>query len=194
MPRHVFFSFHYKRDIFRANVVRNSWRFRGVTDAGYFDKSIWESAHARGNESLRRLISDALVGTTVTAVLIGQETFSREWVHYEIEESRRQGNGLLGIRIHDVSCAAKGSLAALLSQPERPGPNPFTYHRRSGARRDPLGAVNPVVARAMDIADPTIDSFVALHSWESEDGYKNIGSWIEQAASRGHLTRIPAPR
>jgi len=39
MARRVFFSFHYGRDIWRANVVRNSWLLKGDReDAGFWDR------------------------------------------------------------------------------------------------------------------------------------------------------------
>lgn len=39
MARRVFFSFHYERDIFQANVVPNSWRTGDREAAGSFDAS-----------------------------------------------------------------------------------------------------------------------------------------------------------
>ena len=41
MARRVFFSFHYERDIWRANVVRNSWLTKDREAAGFFDASLW---------------------------------------------------------------------------------------------------------------------------------------------------------
>ena len=35
MPRKVFFSFHYERDIWRTNVVRNSGIVEGSAAAGF---------------------------------------------------------------------------------------------------------------------------------------------------------------
>jgi hypothetical protein len=47
-------------------------------------------------------IDDQLQSTSVTVVLIGQETASRKYVNYEIEQSHSRGNGLLGVRIHNM--------------------------------------------------------------------------------------------
>ena len=44
MARRVFFSFHYERDIWRANVVRNSWVTQDREAAGFWDASLWEEA------------------------------------------------------------------------------------------------------------------------------------------------------
>jgi len=102
MARRVFFSFHYQRDIFRANVVRNSWVTREREAAGFFDASLWEDAQTRGEAAIRALIDDGLKNTSVTAVLIGLQTASRPYVDYEIDRSIARGNGLLGIRIEKI--------------------------------------------------------------------------------------------
>ena len=102
MARRVFFSFHYQRDIFRANVVRNSWVTREREAAGFFDASLWEDAQTRGEAAIRALIGEGLKNTSVTAVLIGLQTASRPYVEYEIEQSFARGNGLLGIRIEKI--------------------------------------------------------------------------------------------
>jgi hypothetical protein len=100
--RRVYFSFHYDNDIWRASNVRNSARFDAVARASWSDASIWEEAKRKGDDAIRRLIDNGLKNTSVTAVLIGEETASRRWVNYEIEKSIKRGNGLLGVRIHCV--------------------------------------------------------------------------------------------
>jgi hypothetical protein len=100
--RHVFFSFHYQRDIWRANVVRNSGAVIGEAAAGFRDASLWEEAKKKGDAAIKKMIDDALGGTTVTVVLIGTETANRKYVDYEIEKSIEHGNGLLGLRIHNI--------------------------------------------------------------------------------------------
>ncbi len=114
MARKVFFSFHYGRDISRANVVRNSWLTKDKGTAGFIDASLWEEAKAKGDASIKKLIDDQMIGTTVTAVLIGSETAQRTYVKYEIAKSLERGNGLLGIYIHNIkdlngNVAAKGA-------------------------------------------------------------------------------------
>ncbi|WP_066897490.1 TIR domain-containing protein [Mycolicibacterium houstonense] len=102
MARRAFFSFHYERDIWRANVVRNSWVTQNRQAAGYFDASLWEDAQKKGDAAIKAMIDSALVNTSVTVVLIGRETASRTYVKYEIERSMARGNGLLGIRIERI--------------------------------------------------------------------------------------------
>lgn len=102
MARKVFFSFHYDKDISRANVVRKSWVTQEHGTAGFIDSSLWEEAKTKGDAAIKRLIDGQLVGTTVTAVLVGSDTARRTYVQYEIRKSIERGNGLLGIYIHNI--------------------------------------------------------------------------------------------
>jgi hypothetical protein len=102
MARRVFFSFHYQNDIFRVNVVRKSGVVFGNAAAGFQDASLWEKTKKQGTPAVKRLIDRGLQGTTVTCVLIGQKTASRRYVTYEIEQSVRRGNGLLGIHMNGI--------------------------------------------------------------------------------------------
>ena len=102
MARRVFFSFHYDQDIWRANQVRMANVVAGPDQAGFFDHSEYEEAKRTGPEGIKRMILRHLNNTTVTVVLIGTHTASRPWVQYEIAESIRRKNGLLGIHIHHL--------------------------------------------------------------------------------------------
>ncbi len=77
MARRVFFSFHYKFDIFRANQVRNANVVAGPDVAGFFDHSEYQDAKAQGDEAIRRMILRHLDNTSVTVVLIGTYTAAR---------------------------------------------------------------------------------------------------------------------
>lgn len=102
MARRVFFSFHYDRDIWRANQVRNSNVVAGSDVAGFFDHSEYEDAKKQGADGIKKMILKHLKNTSVTAVLIGTETANRPWVKYEIKESIERKNGFLGIYIHHL--------------------------------------------------------------------------------------------
>lgn len=143
MARRAFFSFHYERDIWRASIVRNSWVTQERQAAGYFDASLWEEAKRKGDAAIRAMIDAALINTTVTVVLVGQETASRTYVNYEIDKSVVRGNGLLGIRIEKIK-NKDGST-------DDAGPNP-------------------------------LPSNCPLYLWNKDDGYSNMGKWIEAAA------------
>ena len=146
MARRVFFSFHYERDVWRVSVVRNAWRTKPDREsAGYFDAGIWEEAKKKGDAAIKKLIDDQLVGTSVTAVLIGTETASRTYVQYEIDQSLKRGNGLLGIRIHNI--------------------------------KDKDGKTEPSGANPLPTGYP-------IYDWVSDNGYVNLGDWVERAAKK----------
>ena len=59
-----------------------------------------------------------LDGSSVTCLLVGAQTWQRQWVRYEMLKSLARGNGILGVRIHDVGFAPReqsNALACLLA-------------------------------------------------------------------------------
>lgn len=106
VKRRVFFSFYYQQDIWRANQVRQSWRYQRENEReaeGFFDGSLWESGQRKGLDSLKDLIREGMKNTSVTCVLAGTQTYSRRWVRYEIARSLVKGNGLLLVKIHNLT-------------------------------------------------------------------------------------------
>jgi hypothetical protein len=157
MARRVFFSFHYQNDVWRANQIRNAHIVDGTAAAGFQDASLWEETKRRGDAAVKALIDRGLKGTTVTAVLIGSHTAQRKYVRYEIEQSVRQGNGLLGVHIH--------RLADRDGYADRKGENPFDqlYFQRNGG---------PIY----------LSQLYHTYDWVLHDGYNNFGAWVERAA------------
>lgn len=102
MTRNVFFSFHYGRDIWRVNQIRNIPKIQGAAAAGFKDSSLWEEAKKKGEAEIKRMIDKALENTSVTVVCIGYKTAGRKYINYEISQSLKRGNGLLGIQIHHL--------------------------------------------------------------------------------------------
>lgn len=158
MARSIFISFHYQRDIWRVNVVRNHYLMKGgYTVAGYWDHSLWEETKRKGDDAIRRLINSGLNGTSVTVVLIGNQTANRRWVKYEIEKSYEWGNGMLGVYIHSIK--DKSGVV------DRKGQNPFeNISVTRNGRKVCLSGIYPT------------------YDWVRDDGYANFGIWIEKAA------------
>jgi hypothetical protein len=157
MARKVFFSFHHKGDVGRIGQVRNSWLTKGE-DAGYVDEADWESIKRLGDDAIKRWINTQLDGTSVTVVLIGNETSERSWVQHEIRQSHEKGNGLLGIYIHSLKDFRTGSTTYK-------GNNPFQKFNFINSSRT-LADVYPV------------------YDWVIDNGYQNLGGWIEEAAKK----------
>ena len=101
MARRAFFSFHYQRDVWRVNQVRNIPEITGTAAAGFHDASMWEEAKKKGDAEIKKMIDAALINTSVTVVFIGYQTAGRTYINYEIQKSLDRGNGLVGIQIHD---------------------------------------------------------------------------------------------
>jgi hypothetical protein len=161
MARKVFFSFHYKRDAIRAGQVRNSnvVTSKAIETSDFIDAAKWEEVQRKGDQAIKDWIASQLQGTSVTVVLIGTKTAERKWIKYEIDESLKRGNGLLGIHIHncrlfDGSCDPKGV-------------NPF----------DNLSITKDSVTRKLSQIYRTYD-------WISDDGRTNLGNWIEAASKQ----------
>jgi len=158
MARKVFFSFHYQNDAWRVNQVRNSWVTKGQTNS-FMDAASWEQVQRKGENAIKAWIDSQLHGTSVTVVLIGKETAQRKYVKYEIEQSYKRGNGLLGIYIHQLK-NHKGDNHFL------EGDNPFG---------------NFVIAKGA-FFDTRLSDIVQTYDWIDDNGYQNIQSWIEDAA------------
>ncbi len=101
MARRVFFSFEYS-DVTRAMVIRNCAVTKGKEAAGFIDAAEFEKLEKQGDSAVKAWIDGQLVGTSVTAVLVGAKTCTSKWVTYEIEQTIKRGNGLLGIDISKI--------------------------------------------------------------------------------------------
>lgn len=159
MPRKVFFSFHYDRDIRRVVQVRNSWVVRAERETQPFvDKAEWESIKRSGKESIERWIDTQLDGTSVTVVLIGAETYEREWVRHEIKRSYELRKGMIGIYIHNIKDPQLGT--------DRMGKNPFDYWSvKQNGQNVPFS------------------NLYRTYDWANDNGYNNFSRWIEAAAT-----------
>lgn len=165
MPRRVFFSFHYQRDIWRVNIVRNHAKVKSrYQEAGYWDSSLWESAKEAGDITLKRLINAGLKNTSVTVVLIGTETSERKWVKYEIEASYKRGNGMLGIYIHNVK--------NIIGRTDSKGRNPF----------DSFTIEQPSQFAYMSKPQIRMSRIYPTYDWVNDGGYNNFSKWVEDAA------------
>src|SRR3970040_1348181 len=102
MARICFFSFHYQRDVWRVNQVRNIPNVTGCAAAGFQDASLWEEAKKKGDAAIKKLIDDGLLGTTVTVVFIGAKTAGRTYINYEIEQSINRGKRILWVQNHHL--------------------------------------------------------------------------------------------
>ena len=144
MARKVFFSFKYK-DVSRTMVVRNSWVAQWKESAGFIDSADFEKIKKQGDQAIKNWIDSQLEGTSVTVVLIWEETCNSKWVKYEIKKSIERGNGLLEIDISQIKNLQKET-------------SKF------------CGWMLP-------------DEYKG-YGWFKNDGYNNMGTWVEEAAKK----------
>ncbi len=191
MAKRVFFSFHYQDVIdFRVNVVRNHWLTKpDRSSAGYFDASIWEKAKKEGSMALKRLINGAIKNTSNTCVLIGSDTFNRQWVSYEIMKSMESGNHIFGVHINGI----KGKD----EKTKIKGPNPFRYLGYSfsddGKKLNLHDYVNGKWIKYPDLEGWSVkevdkgirnkiyrlsDNY-KTYDWNTDDGYNKFSTWVK---------------
>ena len=156
MARRVFFSFHYRNDVWRANQVRNSWVTQGREAAGFIDAADFERIKREGDAAVKRWIDGQLAGTSVTVVLIGGETSSRPYVRYEVQKSYEKGNGLVGVHIH--SCKDRYGNSCMKGD---------TTFGELGKDKNGNSVYFFQVAQ--------------IYDYVAHDGYMNLGKWIEEA-------------
>jgi hypothetical protein len=157
MARRVFFSFHYARDIRRIQQVRQSWVVRPGGEAQpFYDAAAFEEAKRRAG-GIEEWIEEQLAGTSVTVVLFGAETYSREWVKHEIKRSHELRKGILAIDIHRIKDPQHGA--------DVQGLNPLTHWQ--------------VTENGRNVA---FTSLYRTYDWVNDNGYANMPAWIEAAA------------
>ena len=114
--RQVFFSFEYIKDCQRAARIRSMGK---VDDSSTFSDNDWEEVKKKDDTTIKNWIENQLKYRSVLVVLIGETTYSRKWVKYEIERAYKLGKGLVGIYIHN--------LVDLNGNQTKMGNNPFSY-------------------------------------------------------------------
>lgn len=162
MAKKTFFSFHYGRDAWRAAQVRNSGVTKPRNARGFHDKAEWEEVKKQGKTAVKKWIDTQMKGTSVTVVLIGKETCDREYVKYEIEQSHKRRNTIIGVRIHNL----KNHYGEIDSA----GESPFDKCTVNHYKKDKC---------LSDVYD------IPIYDWVEDDGYTNMNDWIDRAVAKG---------
>jgi len=154
--RRTFFSFHYKRDNWRASQVRNMGIVEGNKPVADND---WEAITRGGDAAIKRWINGQMYGKSCVIVLIGRYTCRRKWIKYEIEKAWKDGKGLVGIYVHKLRDSNRKQTLK--------GVNPFHRHSANGKRLSNIvKAYNPPSKRSAHVYNYIAD---------------NIADWVEEA-------------
>ncbi len=160
MARRVFYSFHYQNDISRVMTVRNRWvTYGGQAVSGIIDHADFEKVQRQGDSAIKKWIDEQLNGTSATVVLIGSETLKRPYVQYEICESHRRGNAIVGVYINHIK-DFNGNIT-------------FACDKHTAIGSWPNGSS----VYFDDIAD-------GIYDYENQDGYNNLDTWVENAVKK----------
>ncbi|PWR70446.1 TIR domain-containing protein [Methanospirillum stamsii] len=189
MPKKVFFCIaNQDMNDIRINIVR-SHKITHENHGGFFPPYLWEAAAKSGDDSIRKLIDMQIQDSSVSAVLIGTNTYTQRWVKYEIFRSMKKGNKLLGIHINGIE-GRDGRGKSL-------GPNPFSYlgflYSPDGTEFIPHEYVNEEWVPFKDIPAYkvkevpeqhrnkiiTLTKIAKTYDWVADKGPANFSRWIE---------------
>lgn len=112
--RKVFYSFHYKNDVFRVQQIRNIGAIEGNKQV---TENKWEEIKAKGDPAVEKWIEENMKFKSCVIVLIGTDTHKRKWVKHEIKKAWEDGKGVFGIYVHNLKDPKTGKATK--------GTNPF---------------------------------------------------------------------
>jgi hypothetical protein len=212
VKRKAFFSFHFP-DSLRVNAVRNTWKISHPSSAtmrSFQDSSLWESRKLTDPKAIKAIIRYGVSYTSAVCVLVGTETWSRQWVRYEIARAIIDGKGLLAVHLNSIrhhhsltahplgrnplDFMAIGKVQPKLSQPAKY----FLFEKL--AVPDGVGGYRwgwveyedhtDAVDLPAWVTDPPVGHVTPLsdnadeYDFMRDVGHKHIGSWLDRAAQR----------
>ncbi|MBI5541244.1 MAG: TIR domain-containing protein [Bacteroidia bacterium] len=193
MPRNVYFSFSYQDVIdFRANVVRNSGKFRKKGEE-FRDLSIWEEAEEKKVKKIKALVEAELKGSSVNCVLIGSDTYSRRFVRYEIMKSFEANKGQVGVGINWIKdkygnkklWAGENPFDYLAVKISKDGKIIELFEKKDSlwvVYKDLLSIKNSFFNEQHFGKDFRLSEFYKRYSYDWDNGKVNFPKWIEEAA------------
>ncbi|HMS44225.1 MAG TPA: TIR domain-containing protein [Alphaproteobacteria bacterium] len=155
--RKVFFSFHFATDKWRVSQIRESHTIRKKFDLPPFfmDQAEWEKTKLPGEEGIKKWIDDNMFGASVVIVLIGEETYTRPWVLYEIHKAFDEQKAIMGINLEGLKNNQSEPCRLNLQKSN----NPFVHANMLESAR----------------------KIIPIYHWKNENGYENMDRWIEKA-------------
>jgi hypothetical protein len=156
----VFYSFHYDKDVFRVQQIRN---IGAIEENKPVTVNAWEEVKKGGNKGIEKWINDNMKDKTCVVILVGEDTSNRPWVRYEIKKAWADGKGLLGIYIHNLKCPVTSKKYPYTGKSVK-GKNPF----------DTFTLGDKDLSDIVYCYDPDHDS-------PNKDIINNLEKWIEKA-------------
>jgi hypothetical protein len=197
MARRTFFSFHYKEDVQRAYVVRNSQYVKEQGETGFYDSSAFEKQKNQDPDSLKRFLRREVEGSSVVCVLVGSQTAQRRWVRFEILQALMDARGLVGIRVHKIAgwngmASAPGHDPFDLLGVYREDNRVYLVERATNASQwaytsdfgKQVLAKWPYSSGQLPPPGTTpLSNYFMVHTWLG-DAHNRVGGWLEAAAQQ----------
>lgn len=153
----VFFSYHYEKDGDKIDEIRAMGIVRDIKPAS---REEWNNICSHGDDEIKKWIDKRIEESSVLVVFIGEETYKRKWIIYEIQKAWNEGKGILGVYIHNLQSLDKKKTVK--------GENPFVHFK-------------------MNRDGETLRNIVKCYDPEPKDAYNciydNLEYWVDDANS-----------
>lgn len=93
--RHIFISFA-NEDLDEINLLRGQAK-NEKTDLQFDDYSVKEPFDSKNADYIKTKIKEKIEKTSVTVVYLSSNSATSKWVNWEIQESLKQGKGVIGV-------------------------------------------------------------------------------------------------
>jgi antiphage defense system Thoeris ThsB-like protein len=207
VQRKVYFAFDFD-DLMRVNNVRQIGKIgprEQKNPRTFADRSIWESRNITKDEGLKNLMREGVRYSSAVCALVGTNTWRSRWAKYEIARAVIDERGLLAVHINSINHHAR-------KIPDQRGINPLhvmgVFHSANGnyyLYEKHVVVINDARAELgfewrpyEDYVDavplpryiPHINAgyvmplsvYTREYDMTGDEGFKNIGSWIDAAA------------
>lgn len=77
-------------------------RWNKNVDVEFHDRHLLDPVDSTNDQYIKRCINNELKGTSVTVVIVGENTKDSEWVDYEVQRSLDKGNGIVAVKLPGV--------------------------------------------------------------------------------------------
>jgi hypothetical protein len=97
MKKDVFISYDYKNDRHYKNLLL-AWDANDDFDFSIYDNSADVSINSDDASAIKRAISRKINEATYFLVIVGEETYTRDWVCWEIEKAVELGKRIVAVK------------------------------------------------------------------------------------------------
>lgn len=110
VKRNVFISYHHENDQYWANLMRSTYADKYEI---FYDNSLDDEVDSENPEYINKVIREEyIVGTSITIVLCGAETWKRRFVDWEICSTLHHEHALLGLVLSTAAKNTNGNFIA----------------------------------------------------------------------------------